>query len=335
MDDMKFLTRCLQLANAARGRTAPNPLVGAVIVHNGTIIGEGFHHKAGQPHAEVNAIASVNNKELLSSSTLYCSLEPCSHFGKTPPCCELITAHGIPRVVIGTLDPHEQVDGKGVEHLRKHGVEVILANDPSPFQRVNDVFWTNKTQNRPHITLKWAQSVDGFMDAERSETNTSAALISGPLAGINTHKLRAEVQGIVIGAKTAQWDSPSLTTRHWNGPSPRPIILCSQHWQPNRAWLNSLAVKPLLIDVQKHGDFETLVADPYDLRSWIPQLINHEIFHVLVEGGSQILSAFMRADLADHIIRYTSKDSLGNGVSAPILDRTGAIHQLGSDRYEH
>ena len=333
MDDMKFLTRCLQLANSARGKTAPNPLVGAVVVHNGTIIGEGFHHRAGQGHAEVNAIAAVKNKKLLTSSTLYCSLEPCAHHGKTPPCCELITAHGIPRVVIGTLDPHDQVDGKGIAHMRAHGVEVVLAQNRKPLQQLNEVFWANIILNRPFFTLKWAQSADGFMDADRG-AETPAAAISGPLAGINTHKLRAEVDGILIGAKTAQLDRPSLTTRHWSGTNPKPIVLCSKNWQPEKNWLNELEKAPLLVSAEQIEGFETLVCDPYDLQSWVPSLLDFGLYHVLVEGGSTILNAFIAAGLNDRTLRYTSKQELATGVKAPDYTAFTVHNQLGTDSYE-
>ncbi len=168
-DDIKFMQRCLDLASKSEGRTYPNPLVGSVIVHNGRIIGEGYHLKAGEPHAEVVAINSVNEKELLSSSTLYVNLEPCSHFGKTPPCSDLIISRSIKKVVIGTTDTSEKVSGKGIAKLKESGCEVITGVLEEKCRWINRRFFTFHEKKRPYIILKWAQSADGFLDAERSK----------------------------------------------------------------------------------------------------------------------------------------------------------------------
>ena len=186
------------------------------MVHNGVIIGEGYHRKAGEPHAEVMAIRSVENLDLLKQSILYCSLEPCAHYGKTPPCCELISSHGIPHVVIGTGDPHSKVDGKGVAHLRNHGIKVEFAPSPRVYRQLNEVFWTNMTKNRPHFTLKWAENASGHIDRNRT-SEEQALSISGAIAALRTHQLRGSVDGILISSKTAHFDRPSLTTRNWTG----------------------------------------------------------------------------------------------------------------------
>ena len=333
MDHSKFLTRCLQLANYGRGTTSPNPMVGAVVVHNGLIIGEGYHRKAGEPHAEVMAIRSVEDKSLLQESTLYCSLEPCAHYGKTPPCCELISSHGIPHVVIGTGDPHSKVDGKGVAHLRSHGIKVEFAPSPKVYRQLNEVFWTNMTKNRPHFTLKWAENASGHIDRNRT-SEEQALSISGAIAALRTHQLRGSVDGILISSKTAHFDRPSLTTRKWFGQSPTPILLVSQTFALNLDWLSNLKVKPIVIGRELPEGFSGIACDPKDLSQWAPQLLDFGLNHILVEGGARILQSFIDADLADSIHKYISKDQLEEGVHAPEAPNLRTVAQLGNDRYE-
>lgn len=333
MNHSKFLTRCLQLANYGRGTTSPNPMVGAVVVHNGVIIGEGYHRKAGEPHAEVMAIRSVENLDLLKQSILYCSLEPCAHYGKTPPCCELISSHGIPHVVIGTGDPHSQVDGKGVAHLRNHGIKVDFAPSPEVYRQLNDVFWTNMTKNRPHFTLKWAENASGHIDGNRT-AEENALSISGPLAALRTHQLRASVDGILISSKTASLDSPGLTTRNWSGHSPTPIILLSQDFPLQREWLASLEVPPMIIGNKLPKGYSGINCNPRNLDQWVPKLLDFGLNHILVEGGARILQSFIDSALADSIHRYVSKDILEDGVNAPKSTTLTRSAILGNDRYE-
>ena len=333
MNHSKFLTRCLQLANYGRGTTSPNPMVGAVVVHNGIIIGEGYHRKAGQPHAEVMAIRNVKDKSFLKHSTLYCSLEPCAHYGKTPPCCELISSHGIPHVVIGTGDPHSKVDGKGVAHLRNHGIKVEFAPSPQVYRQLNEVFWTNMTKNRPHFSLKWAENASGHIDGNRT-AEEKALSISGPLAALRTHQLRGTVDGILISSKTACFDRPSLTTRKWSGQSPTPIILLSQDFPLQREWLASLKVQPLIIGNKLPKGYSGINCNPRNLDEWVPKLLDFGLHHILVEGGARILQSFISSDLADSIHKYISKDQLEEGVYAPEAPILTTIAQLGNDRYE-
>ncbi|CAI8155182.1 MAG: Riboflavin biosynthesis protein RibD [Cryomorphaceae bacterium] len=333
MNHSKFLTRCLQLANYGRGTTSPNPMVGAVVVHNGVIIGEGYHRKAGEPHAEVMAIRSVENLDLLKQSILYCSLEPCAHYGKTPPCCELISSHGIPHVVIGTGDPHSKVDGKGVAHLRNHGIKVDFAPSPEVYRQLNDVFWTNMTKNRPHFTLKWAENASGHIDGNRT-AEENALSISGPLAALRTHQLRASVDGILISSKTASLDSPGLTTRNWSGHSPTPIILLSQDFPLQREWLASLEVPPMIIGNKLPKGYSGINCNPRNLDQWVPKLLDFGLNHILVEGGARILQSFIDSALADSIHRYVSKDILEDGVNAPKSTTLTRSAILGNDRYE-
>ena len=333
MDHSKFLTRCLQLANYGRGTTSPNPMVGAVVVHNGVIIGEGYHRKAGEPHAEVMAIRSVENLDLLKQSILYCSLEPCAHYGKTPPCCELISSHGIPHVVIGTGDPHSKVDGKGVAHLRNHGIKVEFAPSPQVYRQMNEVFWTNMTKNRPHFTLKWAENASGHIDRNRT-SEEQALSISGAIAALRTHQLRGSIDGILISSKTAHFDRPSLTTRNWTGQSPTPIILLSQEFPLQREWLAGLEVQPIIIGNEIPNGFSGINCNPRNLDQWVSKLLDFGLNHILVEGGARILQSFIDADLADSIHKYISKDQLEEGVNAPEAPNLRTVAQLGNDRYE-
>ena len=333
MDHSKFLTRCLQLANYGRGTTSPNPMVGAVVVHNGVIIGEGYHRKAGEPHAEVMAIRSVKNLDLLKQSILYCSLEPCAHYGKTPPCCELISSHGIPHVVIGTGDPHSKVDGKGVAHLRNHGIKVEFVPSPQVYRQMNEVFWTNMTKNRPHFTLKWAENASGHIDRNRT-SEEQALSISGAIAALRTHQLRGSIDGILISSKTAHFDRPSLTTRNWTGQSPTPIILLSQEFPLQREWLAGLEVQPIIIGNEIPNGFSGINCNPRNLDQWVSKLLDFGLNHILVEGGARILQSFIDADLADSIHKYISKDQLEEGVNAPEAPNLRTVAQLGNDRYE-
>ena len=308
-------------------------MVGAVVVHNGVIIGEGYHRKAGEPHAEVMAIRSVENRDLLKQSILYCSLEPCAHYGKTPPCCELISSHGIPHVVIGTGDPHSKVDGKGVAHLRSHGIKVEFAPSPQVYQQLNEVFWTNMTKNRPHFTLKWAENASGHVDGNRTAEEQPLS-ISGPLAALRTHQFRGSVDGILISSKTAYFDRPSLTTRNWTGQSPTPIILLSQEFPLQREWLAGLEVQPIIIGNEIPNGFSGINCNPRNLDQWVPKLLDFGLNHILVEGGARILQSFIDADLADSIHKYISKDQLEEGVNAPEAPNLRTVAQLGNDRYE-
>ena len=212
----KYMARCIELAKGGRGNVSPNPMVGAVVVHKGRIIGEGFHRKCGEAHAEVNAIASVKDESLLKDSTIYVSLEPCSHYGKTPPCAELIIRKGIPRVVVGCLDPFPEVSGRGVRMLREAGVEVVTDVMEEEARALNKAFMTLQTKGRPYIILKWAQSEDGFIDRLRMDVLEPVTVV---------HKLRSEVAAIMVGTRTALLDNPSLNVRHWSGNSPVRVVL--------------------------------------------------------------------------------------------------------------
>jgi len=218
--DLKYMSRCLQLAQNGVGHVSPNPMVGAVLVCNDIIIGEGSHLRYGEAHAEPNAINAVKNKQLLAQSTLYVNLEPCSHYGKTPPCANLIVQSQIPRVVIGTLDPNPKVAGRGVEILRKAGVEVVVGVLEDECRELNKRFFIFQERNRPYVLLKWAQTADGFIDRNRTSKSELPLAISNETTKMLTHKMRSENQAILVGANTVLLDNPSLTVRNWSGRSP-------------------------------------------------------------------------------------------------------------------
>ncbi len=225
-DQIKFMRRCLELASKAEGLTYPNPMVGAVIVNEGKIIGEGYHLKAGGPHAEVIAINSVSDRTKLKESTLYVSLEPCSHFGRTPPCTELIISCSIPRVVVGCTDTSEKVSGRGISGLIEAGCEVTTGVLEEECRRLNRRFFTFHEKRRPYITLKWAQSADGYLDIKRSENHVNQPTwITGKPERVLVHKWRSEEESILVGAGTVRADNPGLNVRDWKGKDPLRLIL--------------------------------------------------------------------------------------------------------------
>lgn len=284
--DKKYMRRALELARHGLGNTSPNPMVGAVIVdENGRIIGEGYHRKCGQGHAEVNAVASVkpSNRDKLKSSTLYVTLEPCSHYGKTPPCSKLIIETGIPRVVVGSKDPFKEVSGRGIKMLRDAGVEVVEGLLSDECRELNKKFITAHECSRPFVTLKWAQSADGFMDIKRN-TSDAPFKFSDILNCTLVHKLRSEHDAILVGSETAIADNPRLNCRLWPGKSPRPVVVDRR----GRVKSDALRMSDPLI-----------LTDCNDINRTLRRLYNEGITSVLVEGGPTILKSFMDSGLWD------------------------------------
>ena len=297
--DISMMRRCIELAKLGMGHTAPNPMVGAVIVHEGKIIGEGYHHRYGEAHAEVNAIRSVTDVELLKSSTIYVSLEPCSHYGKTPPCADKIIEMGIPRVVVGSTDPHDKVNGKGIEKLRNAGIEVVTGVLEEECDYLNRRFFTYHRQHRPYIILKWAQTEDGYMDIDRNQNPDGKYWLTRPETGVLVHKWRSEEQAILIGYNTYENDRPQLTTRHYPGNSPKRYIMAQQ---PD-------SLSPI--------DGFTLL--PEDLSTVMEQLYDERILSVIVEGGRKTLDRFIGAGLWDEARILTAPVRWGAGTPAPII----------------
>ena len=316
-----FMQRCLDLAILGMGDVAPNPMVGCVIVHDGIIIGEGYHQKFGQPHAEVNAIRSVKNQELLAQSTLYVSLEPCAHFGKTPPCSDLIIENRIPRVVIGTIDPFAKVAGKGIERMQNAGIQVEVGVLEKECREQNRRFFTFHEKKRPYILLKWAQTLDGFIDTDRSETQ-HPTWITNALSKRLVHKQRSEESAILIGTNTATYDNPALTVREWTGNQPvRMVIDRTSRLNANLHLFDRKATTWVFTREQK-SDNENLQFISLDFgRNILPQLLSElykrDILSVIVEGGSVLLNSFLDAGLWDEAFVYTGNQFFGKGVAAP------------------
>lgn len=320
--DKKYMQRCLQLAANGLVNAAPNPMVGAVIVHQDRIIGEGYHARCGEGHAEVNAIRSVKDESLLRESTIYVSLEPCSHYGKTPPCADLIISKGIPRVVVGCIDPFSQVSGRGIKKLRDAGIDVTVGVLEEECKALIRRFVTFNLQQRPYITLKWAQSADGFMDVQR--TGGSPAILSTPLTSLHVHKLRAEHKAILVGRRTALLDNPSLTVRHWYGPNPLRLVIDRELTLPSTLHLFDGSTPTLVFTAREQASTNNLTYITLDFsRDILPQimeeLFRRKIQSLLVEGGTQLLQSFIDTGLWDEAYIEHARTRLGEGVPAPLI----------------
>lgn len=285
--DHTYMRRALQLARGGEGRTAPNPMVGAVVVADGRIIGEGYHRTCGEGHAEVNAIASVSesDRRLLPESTIYVTLEPCSHYGKTPPCAKLIIESKIPRVVVGSSDPNPLVAGRGIRMLREAGVEVKEGVLKEECDELNRRFMTAFSTDRPWIQLKWAQSADGFMAALDNDGNPRPVKFSNPVSSVWMHRERAMAEAIIVGSNTLRIDNPRLDVRFWAGHNPRRVEI-------------------------GHNE---------DLNLLVRRLRAEGVTSLMVEGGPTLLKSFIEAGLFDEIRVETAPLSLGKGLEAPTL----------------
>lgn len=340
--DEKFMRRCLQLAQKGEGFAKPNPMVGAVIVHNGKVIGEGFHRQFGEAHAEENAIRSVKNPALLSSSTMYVSLEPCAHYGKTPPCAELIIENKIPKVVIAVSDPNPKVSGKGIKMMRNAGIDVTVGILSKEAEELNRFFFVNQLYNRPYVILKWAQSADGFIDHKRLSAEEKApAQISNELTHSIVHKFRTKVQGIMVGTNTALLDNPKLNARKWFGNNPTRIVIDKDAKIPSNAEIfnddaNVIVftqsdypikknnIKPIAIDFSEDTN-----------RQILKYLYAEKIYSVIVEGGAHLLSSFIEKKLWDEAYVEISKKKLISGVKAPEISMVNAIIKKYLDSSQH
>lgn len=363
--------RCLQLALMGQGRVAPNPMVGAVLVHNDRIIGEGWHRQFGGPHAEVNCVDSVQDRDqhLVREATLYVSLEPCAHYGKTPPCAQLVIDHRIPRVVVGCRDPFPLVAGKGIEKLEAAGVEVTVGVLERDCQELNKRFFLFHTEHRPYVTLKWAQTGDSKMalpPAAAPGSHTDAAftgqgqqperlLISGAAANRLVHRWRSEETAILVGTHTALYDDPALTTRLWPGNDPIRLVVDLHGRLPQHLKVFDGTVPTIVFNLAKHtltdaaalrhikgGVHYYQVAEDTDL---VPQVL-HALYHlhiqsVLVEGGARLLQAFIDAGVWDEARIITNEGLyIGKGLPAPQLQQQQLLRmeQLDTDTirfYKH
>lgn len=320
MEEEKYMRRCIQLAQNGLCNAAPNPMVGAVIVCDGKIIGEGYHVRCGEAHAEVNAIRSVRDESLLKRSTIYVSLEPCSHYGKTPPCADLIIEKEIPRIVIGCRDPFSKVAGRGIQKLRDAGREVTVGVLEEECRHLIRRFITFHTQRRPYITLKWAESADGFIDLCRNDGKP--VLLSNALTSMLVHKKRAEHSAILVGTRTAELDDPSLTVRHWHGRSPVRLVTDKELRLSPTLRLFDGETPTLVFTEHPHAPLPNVTYLPIDYRQdTLPQIMQHlyerNLQSLLVEGGSALLQSFIDAALWDEAFVEESPLRLSSGVKAP------------------
>jgi len=317
------MQRCLQLAALGLGKTAPNPLVGAVVVWKDQIIGEGYHHAAGQPHAEVEAIRSVDDKSKLSESCIYVNLEPCNHTGKTPPCTELILEHKIPKIIVGQTDPNPEVSGSGIRRLRENKLEVIEGVLQKEALDLNKRFNIFHTKKRPFILLKWAETKDGFIDVFREPGQAAnPAWITDEYCRMLVHKWRTEEPSILVGTRTAILDNPKLNIRAWSGKNPLRLVLDRSGKLPSDlnlfdqsqdTWVFSDQKK----DSKKNLKYYQIPSETDDLEYLLNTLYKENIQSIMVEGGSELLSSFIQNGLWDEARVFVGPGSFGKGVAAP------------------
>lgn len=332
-----YLHRCLELARQAAGYTAPNPMVGAVLVYDGRIIGEGFHRQYGGPHAEVDCIEAVkdHDRHLIASSTLYVSLEPCAHFGKTPPCADLIVRHKIPEVVIGCRDPFAQVDGKGIEKLEAAGIKVTVGVLEAAATELNKRFFTFHRQHRPYIILKWAQTANGRI----SNDDHARLHISGPFTNRLVHRWRSEEAAILVGTNTALFDDPQLNTRLWSGPDPVRLVVDMDLRLPSSLKMFDKKVRTIVFNTLQHEEqgnllYYQVTKDVSLVHQVANALCQQKILSVLVEGGARLLQSFVDEGYWDEARIITNEEMfVKSGLPAPVLGAAQWTHteRIGTD----
>ncbi|MDC0257531.1 bifunctional diaminohydroxyphosphoribosylaminopyrimidine deaminase/5-amino-6-(5-phosphoribosylamino)uracil reductase RibD [Crocinitomicaceae bacterium] len=319
--DEKYMRRALELASQGAGHVAPNPMVGAVVVHNEVIVGEGYHEKYGEAHAEVNAINAVQDSEILRECTIYVSLEPCAHYGKTPPCADLIVEKKLKRVVIGCGDSFAQVDGKGIERLKSAGIEVKQFVLEQEARALNQHFFTVQEKKRPYVLLKWAESKNGRIDDFAGDKN-SITWISRPEVQPYVHKLRSEHAAILVGKNTVESDNPSLNVRAVSGPNPMRIVLDSRCELTHDRTVLSDGKSTVVLNLLKSeelGNLRYVQIDAMTPASILNALNNLHIQSVMIEGGAATLQSFIDANLWDEAIQIVGQSTIQEGTNAPSI----------------
>lgn len=316
------MKRCLELAQLGAGLVAPNPMVGAVIVLNKKIIGEGYHERFGEAHAEVNAIKNVQDKSMLHEATIYVSLEPCAHHGKTPPCTDLLIQHRFKRVVIACKDSYHEVAGKGIEKLTKAGIELTFGILEKEALDLNKRFFTFHQEKRPYVLLKWAQSRDGFIDKKRTDSSTQINWISTPETKTLVHQWRAEEQAILVGRKTIEHDNPSLTVRNIVGQHPIRVILDSHLTLNQNFTVFQDCLPTIILNLIETG--QKGAVSYHKLMDFNPKTILEELYKltmqsVMIEGGFKTLSSFIDANLWDEARIIEGNTLFIEGLKAPII----------------
>ncbi|RZL49127.1 MAG: bifunctional diaminohydroxyphosphoribosylaminopyrimidine deaminase/5-amino-6-(5-phosphoribosylamino)uracil reductase RibD [Pedobacter sp.] len=328
MSDELYMQRCLELAQLGMGNVSPNPMVGCVIVHENTIIGEGYHQKIGEAHAEVNAINNVflnfgeKAPTLLKNATAYVSLEPCAHFGKTPPCADLLVKHELKKVVIGNTDPFTSVNGKGIEKLKSAGIEVTSGVLADKCSFVNRRFFTRIQQQRPFIVLKWAQTLNGYF----APADGSKKWITGETSKQLSHKWRGEEDAILVGKLTALIDNPQLTNRNVNGKNPIRIVIDKNLDLPQTHYVFNEEAKTIIFNELKTDVIDNIhFVQMEDMRFYLAQKVAFQLYlmdiqSVIIEGGAQMLTQFITAGLWDEARIFTSNTSWESGIKAPEIN---------------
>lgn len=323
--DEKYMKRCIDLAQKGLKSVAPNPMVGCVIVCEGKIIGEGYHIEYGKAHAEVNAINQVKDRDLLKKSTLYVSLEPCAHFGKTPPCSNLIIEKGIPNVVIGCIDPFAEVAGKGIEKLENAGVNVSVGVLEKETLNLNKRFFTFHEKKRPYVILKWAQTLDGFIDSKRKDNLPRINWITDSKTKQLTDTWRSEEMAILVGKNTVLNDNPKLTVRTILGNSPIRLIIDRKNELPKNSFVFDQSVRTIIFNENKSSKLEKLeyikISFQNTLRDIFEWLYSNNILSILVEGGAFTLQQFIDEDVWDEARIYTGNTYFNEGIEAPELKK--------------
>ncbi|WP_077352905.1 bifunctional diaminohydroxyphosphoribosylaminopyrimidine deaminase/5-amino-6-(5-phosphoribosylamino)uracil reductase RibD [Algoriphagus sp. A40] len=318
------MRRALELAEWGKGNVSPNPMVGCVIVHQEKIIGEGYHRVYGGPHAEVHAVKSVENQELLKEATAYVTLEPCAHWGKTPPCAKLLVEKGLKKVVIAAMDSNPLVGGKGIEILRNAGIEVEIGVLEKEARWQNRRFFTQIEKQRPYVILKWAQTQDGFVARE----NFSSKWISGTQSRQLVHKWRAEEDAILVGKNTALYDNPRLNVRDWAGKNPTRIVLDSNCELPESLHLFDKSISTVCYNSKKSDSQENLdfvdLGSNFSILDILNDLNSRKIQSLIVEGGSRVLSRFIESGFWDEARIFTGKAKFETGIPAPVLNQNPA-----------
>ena len=319
MSEHHFMGRALELAELGRGTVSPNPMVGCVIVHAEKIVGEGYHRMYGEAHAEVNAVRSVHDEQILEDSTVYVTLEPCAHFSKTPPCSDLLISKKVKKVVVACRDPFEEVDGKGIEKLKNAGVEVELGLLGEEAISLNRRFFTYHQSKRPYVILKWAQTSDGFI----ARTNFDSKWISGPASRQIVHRWRAEEDAILVGKNTAVHDNPRLNVRDWHGPDPVRILLDTNAEASEKLHLFDGTIKTLIFNQRRseqRGNTHWIQLESLTPQAILVALHQQGIQSLIVEGGSSTLNSFVQDNCWDEARVFESEGSFGQGILAPNLN---------------
>ncbi len=335
--DEIYIKRCIELAKNGLGTTYPNPMVGSVIVYNNEIIGEGWHRKSGEPHAEVNAINSVKDNSLLAKATIYVSLEPCSHYGKTPPCCDLIIKHKIPNVVVGSIDPNSKVSGTGIKRLEENGANVTIGVLEKECNELNKRFFTFHQKKLPYIILKWAESQDGFI-APLTKDKKEPVWISNEYSRQLVHKWRSEEQAILVGTKTVLDDNPKLDVRDWTGENPIRIVLDKSDRINQSYYLKDGQIKTIIITEQENLTFsenciyENAIFDVKLTKTIADISYKYGIQSILIEGGKQTLQSFIDDNLWDEARVFIGNSHLKSGIKAPSLNGNFQVKTIKDDQ---